>query len=258
MAEPRGDAVERCAPAVDDARLDANDRLDDVHGLCGRRHRRARRERDEDSGARDKLQGLQCFRSSRRVQRGRPAFDADVSGCQDGARASICAAVTTQRRWPIIALALASASLFVTSVQLGAWWTAGAVEIGPFGSKWCSGGECRPAGLRWLDGSELWMRGAIATGAAGLVTAFVLVALAGATAAGPKRHATELGYVARLAAKSSLVALVTPLVVGAWFVIGFPGVGDAHASIDRGAILYALAIPVGAVAAVRALRWRRE
>ena len=160
----------------------------------------------------------------------------------------------TRRRWPIVALALASSCAFATSVQLGAWWTSGAVEIGPFGSRWCSGGECRAAGLRWLDGSELWLRGAIATGAAGLVATLFLVALAGATAAGPKPNATELNYVARLAAKASLAALATAIVVGAWFVIGFPGAGDAH--LDRGAILYALAIPLGAIAAVQALRWK--
>ena len=165
--------------------------------------------------------------------------------------------MTPQRRWPIVALALASASLFALSVQDGAWWTVGEFEVGPFGARGCLAGDCAPRGLRWLGGSELWMRGAIATAAAGFVAMFVLVALAGAVAAGPPRRARTvgLGGAARLAAKTSLAAIGTALVAGAWFVIGFPHFGDAGTHVDRGLVMYALAIPLGAIAAVRALRW---
>jgi hypothetical protein len=158
-----------------------------------------------------------------------------------------------RRRWPIVALALVAASLFAISVQAGVWWTAGEVEIGPFGSHACFAGDCRTAGLRWLGGSEAWLRGAIATGAAGLVAMLALVVLAGAIAASP-RGAARLGTVGKHAAKASLVAIATAVIAGAWFVIGFPGVGGAH--FDRGAVFYAIAVAVGIVAAIRALRWR--
>jgi hypothetical protein len=106
-----------------------------------------------------------------------------------------------------------------------------------------------------FGGGDVWLRGAVATAAAGLVAMFVLVVLAGATAAGPSERAVGLGAVARHAAKASLVAIATALAAAAWFVIGFPGLAGAH--LDRGAVFYAIAIVVGVIAAIRALRWRR-
>src|SRR5260370_31899146 len=106
-----------------------------------------------------------------------------------------------RRRWTIAALALVAASLFAVSVQAGGWWTAGEVEIGPFGSRACLRGDCAAHGLRWIGGGEAWLRGAIATGAAGFVAMAVLVVLAGAAAAGPSDGAIGLGAVARHAAK---------------------------------------------------------
>jgi hypothetical protein len=166
-----------------------------------------------------------------------------------------------RRRWPIVVLALVGASLFAISVQAGAWWTAGEFEIGPFGSRACLGGDCNARGLRWVieasggaSSSDLWLRAALAAGAAGIIAMIALVVMAGATAAGPARDADRLSGIARLAAKSSLAALVTTLVAGVWFVVGFPGLPNAH--VDRGAAFYAVAIVAGTIAAVQALRWR--
>src|SRR5688572_12420994 len=92
------------------------------------------------------------------------------------------AAMESRSRWPVVALALLGAFSFALAVQ-SAWWTAGEVAIGPFGARHCFGGECRESGLAWIGGSELWMRSAVATRAAGYIAMFVLLAFAGGIAA---------------------------------------------------------------------------
>jgi hypothetical protein len=144
-------------------------------------------------------------------------------------------------------LALVAASAFAISVQAGRWWTAGDLQIGPFGSRACFGGECSARGLGWIGGGDLWLRSAIATGVAGLVAMLVLVGLAGAIAG---------GRAARLLAKTSLVAIATAAIAGVAFVARFPGAGDAH--LDIGAALYAIAIATGVAGAVTALRRSRH
>ena len=148
-------------------------------------------------------------------------------------------------RWLVVALALVAAIAFALSVQAGDWWHAGEVAIGPFGAHHCFGGDCRTTGLGWLGGDDLWMRSAVATRVAGLVAMFVLVIIAGAVAA--KR-------VPRLFARITVVSLATAAVCGTYFYVRFPGVEGA--ALGFGVPLYALAIAVGAAAAIITLRAR--
>lgn len=145
-------------------------------------------------------------------------------------------------RWRYIAVALVAASLFATSLWVGHWWTVGEVAIGPLGSRYCFGGDCRPGGLTWIGGTATWQRSATATWAAGFVSMAALIALAGAIAA---------GRVPRLLAKSSLMAIGTAVVVSGYFVVAFPGIGGA--SIGYGIGLYATAAGLGVAAPLRVL-----
>ena len=142
-------------------------------------------------------------------------------------------------------LALAAASAFALAVQ-SAWWSAGEVVIGPFGSRHCFGGECRESGLSWLGGTDLWMRAGVAARAGGYIAMFILVVLAGGLAA--KR-------VPRLMARAALVAIITAAAGGAYFGLSFPesGLGNTH-SLGLGIFLFVGAIVLGIAAAVFTLR----
>lgn len=148
-------------------------------------------------------------------------------------------------RWAIVALALLSASAFAVAVQAGRWWSVGDVQIGPFGSRNCFGGDCRPTGLSWIGGSERWARFGVATWAAGLLAMLVLLVIAGAVAA---RRSPKL------VAKMTLVTIATALAAALGFFLQFPGVEGA--AIDRGVWLFAVAVPLGIAAAVLVLRQR--
>ncbi|MGE0400818.1 MAG: hypothetical protein AB7T06_29170 [Kofleriaceae bacterium] len=148
-----------------------------------------------------------------------------------------------QRRWIIIVLALVAATAFAISVQTGRWWSVGDVEIGPFGSKHCFDGDCRPAGLTWVGGTERWARTGMGAWAGGLLSALVLAIMAAAIAS---------RRVPKLAAKTALVAIGTTLATGALFIAQYPGVPGA--SVDRGLVIFAIAIVLGAVAAIAVLR----
>jgi hypothetical protein len=152
-----------------------------------------------------------------------------------------CAAL--RHRWLTIAIALAAACAFAIAVQGGRWWSVGDVEIGPFGSRSCVTGECRPTNLGWVGGSERWIRTGMGTWAAGLIAMLLLLMIAGALAA--KR-------VPRLVARTALVAIATGALTGALFVVQYPGVTGA--SVDRGLWLFGGAIVLGTFAAVRVLR----
>lgn len=157
------------------------------------------------------------------------------------------AAMPTRTRILVAALAIVAAAAFALGVQDGHWWSIGEVTIGPFGSHHCFGGACRATGLAWIGASDLWMRAAVATGAAGLLAAALLVMLGAAAAAG--RFPTLL-------ARMGGVAIVTATLVGAYFLAGFHGVDGAHAAPGRGIVLYFGAIPLGLGAAVMVLRAR--
>ncbi len=147
-------------------------------------------------------------------------------------------------RWLCALFGLVGAGAFAVSVQAGQWWSiGGVVEIGPHRSWQCFKGDCVPAGMSWIRGGAQWERFGIATWAAGLVGALVLVLL-GATVAA--------GRVPKLIAKMTLVAMATALAASTAFVAKFPGVDGA--TLDRGAILYIVAMVFGAAAAIATLR----
>ena len=148
-------------------------------------------------------------------------------------------------RWIIVVLSLVAASAFAISVWAGRWWSIGDVEIGPFGSKQCFGGDCRPTSLTWVGGSERWMRMGMATWAGGLISMFVLMIVAAAVAS---------NRIPRLAARTALVAIATAVVTGIAFIALYPGVDGA--SVDRGLFLFAGAVVLGAAAAIAVLRAR--
>jgi hypothetical protein len=148
-------------------------------------------------------------------------------------------------RWPIVVIALLAAAAFAISVWAGRWWSIGDVEIGPFGSKQCFGGDCRPTSLTWVGGSERWMRMGMATWAGGLISMLVLLITAAGVAA--KR-------VPRLAARTALVAIGTTTITGVLFVMQYPGVDGA--TVDRGLWLWLAAIILGSIAAVGVVRAR--
>jgi len=152
----------------------------------------------------------------------------------------------SRSRWITVGLALVAATSFALAVQT-AWWSVAEVAIGPFGARHCFGGECREAGLTWIGGSELWMRSAVATRAAGYIAMFVLLMFGGAIAAGREP---------KLVARGSLAAIVTAIAAGAYFFVGYPGVGGA--SVAAGFLFYVGAIVAGSAAIVLFLRRARR
>jgi hypothetical protein len=152
------------------------------------------------------------------------------------------------RRWLVIALALAAACAFAFSVQLGRWWSIGDVEIGPFGSVHCFGGDaCTRTNLNWVGGGDRWMRLGMATWAGGLVAAFMLVVMAARLAA---------NKLPKLVAKSVLVAIATASLAGTFFLATFPGLEGA--SPARGVYLFVIAIALSLAAAIIVLRAERR
>jgi hypothetical protein len=148
------------------------------------------------------------------------------------------------RLLPLV-LALASACAFAFAVQT-AWWSAGGVAIGPFGSRHCFSGDCSEGGLAFLGGADLWMRAGVAARAAGYITMFILIIVAGALAA--KR-------VPKLMARSSIVATLTAAVTGGYFLVAFPAASLGNAeSIGPGVFLFVGAVVLAFAAAVFTLR----
>src|SRR5688572_5439606 len=156
------------------------------------------------------------------------------------------AAMESRSRWVAVALAIIAATSFALAVQ-SAWWTVGEVAIGPFGARHCFGGECRETGLAWIGGSDLWMRSAVATRAAGYIAMFVLIMLGGAIAA--KREP-------RIIARGALASIVTATATGVYFAAAFPGI--AGVSVDRGLFMFAAGIVLGVAAVVYFLRSARR
>jgi len=142
-------------------------------------------------------------------------------------------------------LALAGACAFALAVQ-SAWWSAGAVSIGPFGARDCFGGECGERGLSWTGGTDLWMRAGVAARAAGYIAGFILVVVAGALAA--KR-------IPRLMARASIVSIITAVAAGGYFAFAFPAAAlGGQATLGHGMFLFAAGIVLGVAAAVFTLR----
>jgi hypothetical protein len=151
--------------------------------------------------------------------------------------------VTSVARWIALASALLAASAFSLSVWVAGWWSVSDVTVGPLGSFACFAGDCRPRGLTWLGAGERWERAAFATGAVGLFATALLVVLAAAVAT--RRRATTI-------ARMTLVAVATALACGCYVVATFPGLPGME--LAGGGPLYLVAIVLGAVAGVLALR----
>ncbi|MCW5804809.1 MAG: hypothetical protein KIT31_20735 [Deltaproteobacteria bacterium] len=148
------------------------------------------------------------------------------------------------KRFVVVGLALVAAIAFALSVQGGRWWSVeGFAEIGPFGGRQRFNGDWRPTGLTWVGATDRWMRLGVATWAGGLLSTLMLVVLAGTVAS--KR-------VPRLLAKSTLVAIGTAAVAGTWFFVSYPGVEGA--TIDRGTLLFPVALLCGAAGAIAVVR----
>ena len=143
----------------------------------------------------------------------------------------------------LVAVAVISAALFAISVWVGQWWTIGEVAVGPFGSRHCFGGDCRPGGLAWTGGGDLWMRTAVATWVGSLLTMVLLLGVAGAIAA---------NRMPKLLAKSVLTSLVTTAIAGAYFAIKLPEMPGT--TIGQGLIAFIAACVLGAVTAIRVIR----
>ena len=151
--------------------------------------------------------------------------------------------MTKRARMITLALALLGAGGFALAVQGGQWWSAGGIPIGPFGSVNCFDGDCHATNLEFLGGTEMWLRMATATVAAGLIAMALLIATAGALAAG--KAPAQLG-------RLILVAVATALVAGIIFITklpAYPGI-----SVDRGIPIFFVAIVLGAVAGFRLSR----
>jgi hypothetical protein len=114
-------------------------------------------------------------------------------------------------RWPFVAIAVISAALLAISVWVGNWWSVGGLEIGPFGAHECFSGDCRPTTISGAP--ELWQRCGTAVWAGGIMSMILLLAIAAAIAA--KR-------LPKMLAKSSLTAIVTTGLAGAYFIAKLP------------------------------------
>jgi hypothetical protein len=148
-----------------------------------------------------------------------------------------------KHRWLLVVAALVGASSFALSVQGGRWWSIGDVAIGPLGAHTPFGG---PGGLSWAGGDARWERLGTATWAAGMIAMFVLVVIAGALAA---------RRTPRLAARTAIVAIATAALAGTAFLATRPHNGLPF-ELDRGAVLFGLAVIAGALAAAGVLRSR--
>lgn len=157
------------------------------------------------------------------------------------------ALVSRSRRLTTIAASLIAAGLFSFAVYGGRWWTVGEVHVGPVSTQRCFGGVCESSSLAWAHGSEVWERAGTATWAAGLVASLVLVALAGALAA---------GRAGRLAAGVTMIATMTAIVAGGVFISQRPDMPGMETA--RGVWLYSGGIVVALGAAIAAYRSRGD
>lgn len=153
--------------------------------------------------------------------------------------------VSGKRRLTTIALSILGAAGFSLAVVGGRWWQIGEVGVGPVSTQRCFGGACESGTLAWAGGSELWERAGTATWAAGMIASLVLVALAGALAA---------GRTGRLAAAVALIATMTAIVAGGVFVSQRPSMEGMH--VARGTWFFGLGIVWAIGAVISTLRAR--
>jgi hypothetical protein len=123
----------------------------------------------------------------------------------------------------------------------------GEVGVGTVSTQRCFAGNCESGSLAWAGGSEMWERAGTATWAAGLVASLVLVALAGALAA---------GRAAKLAAGVAIVATMTAIVAGGVFIAQRPDMPGIE--MARGVWLYCAGVVVALGAAITVYRSRGD
>jgi hypothetical protein len=150
-----------------------------------------------------------------------------------------------RHRWLLVTTSLVAAAGFALSVQGGRWWSVSDVTVGPLGARSPFGGL---GGFAWAGGSAQWERYGVATYAAGMIAMLVLIFVAGAVAA---------RRVPRLAARTALVAVAVAALVGSRFAAGVPNNGLPF-ELDRGFLLFAGAVVIGAAAAAGVLRAARR
>jgi hypothetical protein len=150
-------------------------------------------------------------------------------------------------RWLYVTVPILAAMAFATSVWVAPWWTIGEVTVGPFGSHHCFGGNCRAGGLAWTGGTDLWMRSAIATGAAALLSMILLLAVAGGIAA----RRTPV-----LVSKMSLVSIACAIACAAYFVVELPR--EMPLVLGSGAIAFGLGVVMGLAVPIAVLRRHRR
>jgi len=159
--------------------------------------------------------------------------------------------MSARSRWVAVGIALLGACALAIAVQGAGWWSVEqGFSIGPSGTRVCVEGECSKKGLEWIGGTELWRRAGIATTAAGLITALLLVALAGALAA---------RRTGRLAAGATLSAAATAAAAAILFVATFPGtesITGRAAGLGAGGLVHALGLLIAAAVSVWVLRRR--
>jgi hypothetical protein len=155
--------------------------------------------------------------------------------------------MSSPRRIALVVVALAAAACFALAVQGGRWWTVGEHAIGPTSTDRCFDGVCEKTTLDWTGGGDTWQRAGIATWAAGMISAVVLVALAGALAA---------KGTGRLAGGVALVSTMTAIVAGAVFHQYRPSLPGLE--LGRGSYLFGAAILGGLGAAIATLRATRR
>jgi hypothetical protein len=153
--------------------------------------------------------------------------------------------MSRRRRLTTIALSIVAAACFSLAVVGGRWWTIGEIGVGPVSTQRCFDGKCEAGSLAWAEGSDVWERAGTATWASGMVASLVLVALAGALAA---------GRAGRLGATVALIATMTAIVAGGVFVSQRPNVEGIE--VARGTWFFALGVVWAIGAAVSTLRAR--
>ncbi|MEP6862043.1 MAG: hypothetical protein ABJE66_15570 [Deltaproteobacteria bacterium] len=146
-------------------------------------------------------------------------------------------------RWPFVAIAVISAALLAISVWVGNWWSVGGLEIGPFGAHECFSGDCRPTTISGAP--ELWQRCGTAVWAGGIMSMILLLAIAAAIAA--KR-------MPKMLAKSSLTAIVTTGLVGAYFIAKLPA--PTGMQVGQAVYLFVVAVVLAFVTPIWVLRQR--
>ncbi|MEO6774148.1 MAG: hypothetical protein ABI467_14210 [Kofleriaceae bacterium] len=144
-------------------------------------------------------------------------------------------------RWLFVAISVISAGLLAISVWVGNWWSVGGLEIGPFGAHECFGGECRSTTIGGAP--QLWQRCGTAVWAGGLMSMILLLAIAAALAA--RRMPKAL-------AKSSLTALVTTALAGAYFIVKLPA--PTGMTVGQGVYMFVAAVVLAFVTPIWVLR----